>query len=115
MTTSTTPVPTTSTSGPATTTLLCRDPSITCDVNYYGVTDAKGETCCDRGCGGHCGLADCATAMGGEALCCKEAIQKSGVTCSFAGISPCILEPLCPSKLGSLIDEASFLSLRFCR
>jgi len=82
---------------------LCRSQLITCDHSYYGVVDSSGTICCDRACGQHCGAtkevgggADCKKAIGGEAMCCPDAIKKNGIFCNAAGISPCILEPACP-------------------
>lgn len=81
-----------------TTTKPCREAAVRCDTNYFGITDATSQVCCDRACGKHCGTSDCVTGNGGEAMCCVLFIRSHSVSCRDAGIAPCVLEPLCPAQ-----------------
>jgi len=87
----------------------CRSPGTSCAVSFYGVADSKTTVCCDRECGSHCGRPDCAKGVGGEALCCADFILKHSVNCSQAGISPCVLEPLCEEWGSNPLGEPSLL------
>merc|ERR1711924_63362 len=63
-----------------TTTVHCRDPTTRCETNYFGISDATSQVCCDRDCGEHCGRHDCEHGTGGEAMCCVLFIRNHSVS-----------------------------------